>query len=203
MGCAAPNPLHWEDLRNKAAEEVLTRGGVKPVSEGSGYEVEFLDAVYRVDPVEEVISEIRPDPRRVLTEEFQILLIRYLVAPFGGPPDGIDISEKDLPGGVTFFQGPHALYVGPIVKRYGGDPAAFESRSRRLGSEPAAYGDCAVRFFPFPQIPVTYVLWKEDEEFPASVSVLFDASVERWFELDMVFTLVWVLTERICEERHG
>jgi hypothetical protein len=54
-------------------------------------------------------------------------------------------------------------------------------------------------FSPFPQIPVTYVLWTADDEFPASVSVLFDSSITRWFELDMIFTLVWVLTERIVE----
>ena len=56
-----------------------------------------------------------------------------------------------------------------------------------------------MRFLPFPLMPVTYVLWKEDEEFPASVSVLFDKSITRWFELDMIFTLVLVLTERIVE----
>jgi len=203
MSCASPNHLHWEDLRSKPAEEVLARGGVKPASEGFGYKVEFLDAVYQVDPIAQRIWELGPDPQRVLTEEFQILLIRYLVAPLGGPLEGKAISEKDLPGGVTFFQGPHALYVKPIAKRYGAAPQAFEARGRELSAEPVDHGDKAMRFFPFPQIPVTYVLWKEDEEFPASVSILLDSSIERWFELDMVFTLVWVLTDRICERRDG
>ncbi|MEW6530951.1 MAG: DUF3786 domain-containing protein [Thermodesulfobacteriota bacterium] len=199
MSCAAPNQMHWDDLAARSRDEILGREGVKEATPGSGYEVAFLDALYRVDPIAQQIVEISPKPDRPLTEEFQILIIRYLVAPNGGPVDHVDASEKDFPGGVTFFQGPHALHVRPIVRRYGQDPDAFVARGRQLGGLPVAYGDKAMRFEPFPQIPVTYVLWKADDEFPASVSVLFDKSIARWFELDMIFTLVWVLTERILE----
>jgi hypothetical protein len=201
MSCASPNPLHWEDLRNRSLVEILRRDAVKLAAGRDGYEVGFLNALYHVDPVGERIVEISPNPARVLTEEFQILLIRYLVASYGGPLDGREISEKDLPGGVLFFQGPHALHLPPIAKLYGRSPEAFEARGLELDATPVAYGDKAMRFQPFPLIPVTYVLWKEDEEFPASVSALFDASIVRWFELDMVFTLVMVLTERIVEGR--
>lgn len=199
MGCAAPNPMHWEDLRNHPPEEVLSRGGVKLAEDGAGYEVSFLNARYAVDPYGCSIREIEPNPERPLSEEFQILLIRYLVAPNGGSIDGKEISEKDLPGGVTFFQGPHTLYVKPIVEKFGASPDAFEARGREVGGVRIGHGDCGMRFLPFPEIPVTYVLWAEDDEFPASVSVLFDSSIGRWFELDMVFTLVWVLTERVRE----
>jgi hypothetical protein len=199
MGCAAPHPFHWEDLRSRSTEQILHRDGVRVAADGKGYEVDFLNSVYLVDPVAERIVELSPDPARELPEEFQILLIRYLVAENGGPVEGKEVSEKDFPGGVTFFQGPHTLNVAPIVKLYGHDPDAFESRARELAAVPVPHGDKAMRFLPFPLIPVTYVLWKADEEFPASVSVLFDKSIARWFELDMIFTLVLVLTERIVE----
>jgi len=199
MGCAAPNPLHWEDLRSRSSEQILRHDGVKRSPETRGYAVSFLNAAYLVDPDSERITELNPDPDRELTEEFQILLIRYLVSEYGGPIDGKNVSEKDFPGGVTFFQGPHALHTPPIAKIYGRDPEAFQTRCRELGATPVPYGDKAMRFLPFPQIPVTYVLWKEDEEFPASASVIFDTSITRWFQLDMIFTLVMVLTARIIE----
>lgn len=199
MGCAAPHPFHWDDLRKCTKDEVLAREGVKLSNNGNGYEITFLNAVYEVDPMAERITEISPDPTRELTEMFQILLIQYLVAPIGGPVDGKEVSEKDCPGGVTFFQGPHALYLKPITRLYGRNPEAFETRGRELNAVPVPHGDAAMRFSPFPQIPVTYVLWAADDEFPASVSVLFDRSISRWFELDMIFSLVWVLTERIVE----
>jgi hypothetical protein len=199
MGCAAPNPMHWEDLRSRSVNDVLNREGATLAPDGQAYEVSFLNAKYLVDAIKETIIELTPNPDRCLSEMFQILLIRYLVAPNGGPIDGKDVSEKDFQGGVTFFQGPHALYVAPIVKLYGDDPDAFEARGGELGGVPFDFGDKAMRFFPFPEMPVTYVLWKADDEFPASASVMFDGSLSRWFELDMIFSLVWVLTERIVE----
>lgn len=202
MSCAAPNPLHWEDLRNKPCDEILRKPGVSVLPEGNGYELKFLNAVYSINVVSERIKQVLPSFSRDLGEEFQILLIRYLVSNYNGPMDGKEVSEKDFPGGTTFFQGPHSLHVEPIIKLYGNNPNAFEKRALDLGAVPAAYGDKAMRFYAFPLIPVTYVLWREDEEFPASVTLLFDSSISRWFELDMIFTLVLVLTEKIVEAPH-
>ncbi len=198
MGCASPNPYHWEDLAGRPVDKVCGQPGVSLAQDGHSYDVQFLNSVYRVDPVKRQIVEISPNPMRLLTEEFQILLIRYLVAPNGGVVTGTEISEKDLQGGVTFFQGPHALHVEPIVRLYGSDPEAFEKRAGELGAIQSTHGDKGMTFSTFPQIPVTYVLWKEDEDFPASVSILFDRSIERWFSLDMIFMVVMVLTERIA-----
>ena len=201
MACAAPRPFHWEDLRSRTPEQILAHAGVSPYQGGSGYHLQFLNAVYHIDPEAERITEVSPFPSRQLSDIFQILLIRYLISEDGGRQDGKEVSEKDFPGGLTFFQGPHALQVDPIARSYGKRPDAFERRSLELGAVPSPHGDKAMRFYPFPQIPVTYVLWLEDDDFPASVTVLFDRSITRWFELDMIFSLVWVLTERIMESQ--
>jgi hypothetical protein len=187
------------DLRDRDEAEILKHEGVSRSADGLGYELSFLNARYLIDAVNERMVELEPMPERILTEEFQILLIRYLVSPYGGPLDDKEASEKDFAGGVTFFQGPHALHTAVLAKLYGNDPDAFEQRCRELGAVPAAFGDKAMRFSPLPLIPVTYVLWKQDDEFPASVSVMFDSSIARWFELDMIFMVVWVVTERIIE----
>jgi hypothetical protein len=199
MSCAAPNPLHWEDLRNRPESLILSRLGAKGGQEKGQYVVSFLTGSYLVDSIGERIIELSPRPNSALSEEFQILLLRYLCSPGGASPTGREISEKDLPGGVTFFQGPHALYTAPIAERYGAAPAAFETDSIKFGAVHSPHGDKAMRFLPFPEIPVTYVLWREDDEFPASVSVLFDESIVSWFELDMVFALVLVLTRHIAQ----
>jgi hypothetical protein len=200
MGCAKPNPLHWEDLRNQQASEILAKPGLTGFSDGHSFEVAFLNATYLVDPVSEHIAELKPMPERPLSQEFQILLIRYLTAPNGGPLLQELVSEKDFPGGVTFFQGPHAMPVEPIIDLYGNKPLLFLERGRELGAFEEPYGDAALRFSPFPSIPVTYILWRADDEFSASVKILFDKSITNWFELDMIFALVLVLTGRIVEK---
>jgi Domain of unknown function (DUF3786) len=200
MGCAKPTPFHWEDLRNRPREAVLAHEGVKALENGDGYELTFLDSVYRMDVKRETIRELSPRPDRGLSEQFQILLVRYLIRDHGGPVTGTDITEKDLTGGVTFFQGPHTLHVEPIVKCFGTNPEGFKELGHKLGAVPVENGDAGMKFFPFPAIPVTYVLWAEDSEFPASMTVLFDKSIERWFSLDEVFMLVYTLTDRIVED---
>ena len=85
MACAAPNSMHWQDLRARSRGEILNQPGVRATSDGQSYEVGFLDSLYLVDPTAERIAEISPNTDRMLSQEFQILLIRYLVAGNGGP----------------------------------------------------------------------------------------------------------------------
>ncbi len=197
MGCAQPHPFHWEDLRSRSPSEILTLPGVSVSGGQNLYRVGFLNATYLVDPHRECIREITPWPDRSLTQEFQILLIRYLLAPHGGNLTGHLVSEKDFPGGSTFFQGPHSMPVEPIIRCYGKQPQSFLARGRELGADVSNLGDFSLTFYPFPLIPVTYVFWEGDEEFSPTVTCLFDRSIARWFEFDMIFTLVHVLTDRI------
>lgn len=206
MSCAAPHALHWQSVRETPAERIARQPGVSALGAGAerdAWEACFLERRYRVDPEAMTVIEVAPTPGRIPAPDFQILLIRYLLSPGFGPICGEPMSEKDLPGGVTFFRGPHALQVGPILERYGEDPAGFLARGQALGGEPTAEADAAVRLLPFPDIPVTFLLWERDEEFPASLSVLFDRSISRWFELDMIFLLVGVLARRFARPSQG
>ncbi len=198
MGCAAPNPLHWRDLRERPAAEVLAKPTVCQVD--GAYELPFLDGTFRIDPGAERVDEIAPQPGRPLSQEFQILLIRYLSTPMPGGLSGIQVTEKELPGGATFFRGPHALPVQAVEARFGQDPQAFLERGQQLGGVPVEQGDAALMFKPFRETPVTLVLWQTDEEFPAQVTAAFDRSICRWFELDMVFLLVRQLAVRLCQD---
>ncbi|MFC1482374.1 DUF3786 domain-containing protein [Myxococcota bacterium] len=200
MGCAAPHAMHWHDLRAEPRERLLEQPGVVSGADGCGLEVPFLDARYRVDPEAEEVVELAPVAGDVPHESFQILLIRYLLAPRGGPVLHDEVSEKELPGGATFFRGPHAIPVADVARKFGLTPDAFRDRGLSLGATPVDHGDCGLRFLPFPEIPVTYVLWRADSEFPASVSILLDRSVTRWFSLDMVFLLVRAITERLVRQ---
>ena len=198
MGCAKPHATHWQDLRSRPAQLLRGQPGVTGVAGNSSFELTFLTDRYRVDLDAERIDALGPDPEPILSDAFQILLLNYLLAPHGGPLTGEAISEKELPGGATFFRGPHALPVADVVARFGTDPAGFEARARTLGGEPMDHGDRALRFHPFPLVPVTYILWQADEEFGASMSALFDRSICRWFTLDTIFIMAAELSRRLA-----
>ena len=86
-----------------------------------------------------------------------------------------------------------------MAELHGADLDALMKRSLELGGAPVSYGDLRMKFHPFLEIPVTYIVWKADEKFPASVSVLFDKSITRWFTLDMFFMTVLLLIARLIE----
>jgi hypothetical protein len=56
--------------------------------------------------------------------------------------------------------------------------------------------DAAVRLKPFPRLHLYYLLWEEDEEFPARMNVLFERSIENVLAADAI----WALVNRVSAE---
>ena len=65
---------------------------------------------------------------------------------------------------------------------------------------PAASGTELVAGEPvLPRVPVVMVLWERDEEYPARLSVLFDASIAQHLPLDAIYALVTVICRRMAD----
>ncbi|RPJ00971.1 MAG: DUF3786 domain-containing protein, partial [Deltaproteobacteria bacterium] len=61
---------------------------------------------------------------------------------------------------------PHHLPVEEMESLYGRDPEAFLKAGKGLGGSEVLYGDKGFALEVFSKIPLAYVLWKGDEEFP-------------------------------------
>lgn len=132
-----------------------------------------------------------------LTPFFRLMVLVYLTEARDVLPRHTWVSEKDLKGGSTFFRGPHSLQVREIEGRYGKDPDAFLEAGKRLGGSQVLYGDKGFALDVFPRVPMAYVLWKGDEEFPPKVGVLFDSTVESHLPLDIIWCMVAETTRRL------
>jgi hypothetical protein len=99
------------------------------------------------------------------------------------------VSTKDFKE-AHFFQGPHALQIEPLLKRYGHDIGGFKQAAETLEGIPLDMADAAYRLLPFPRVPLYFLLWLADEEFDARISVLFDRSIEEVFSADAIWGLV-------------
>jgi hypothetical protein len=51
-------------------------------------------------------------------------------------------------------------------------------------------GDAAFRLNPFPRIPIYYLLWLGNREFPPRISILLDRSIERVLSSPSIWSLV-------------
>jgi hypothetical protein len=187
----------WKTLAAQPAEEVGRRSRSEP--RDGGYSLSFLERTYLVHPPSGRIAGPRQD-RLLEDPEFELLLLTYLTQCQELPLEERWISEKDLPGGSTFFRGPHALPVLPLLGRFAGDLPAFRRAGLSLGGRSLQFGDLSFSFSTMPRIPSACVLWREDDEFPARFTMMFDRSLALQLPLDVVLALVHCLGVRLLEE---
>ena len=58
-------------------------------------------------------------------------------------------------------------------------------------------GDASFILPAMPRIPLQYILWEGDDEFPPSVQLLFDSSVDRYLPLEDIVVLGQITTGRL------
>ena len=119
----------------------------------------------------------------------ELLVLVYLMGVAPNPLSGDMISIQELKD-AQFFQGPHALRTEPVLRCYGKDLQGFALAAERLGGSPRALADAAYAFFPFPKIPLYYLLWQGDDEFGAHLSILFDRTIEMHLAADAIWGTV-------------
>jgi len=200
------NPTHalyWEALNKSIPDEVCRRTEALCGEFEGAYMLPILNQRYGIFPGEQKILVRRGNvfEEESLRDNFYLMVLLYLLSAKEGAPRGIWISEKELKGGTTFFRGPHALPVGDIQRTFGKDGEGFIRAGIRLGGVGIPFGDKALALKVFPKVPLAYVLWQEDLEFQARVTVLFDATIQRHFSLDGVWCLVAEVSQRLLEVR--
>jgi Domain of unknown function (DUF3786) len=98
-----------------------------------------------------------------------------------------------------FFQGPHELNVGGVLRRFGRDLEGFRRAGEFLGGKSQSLADAAYRIPSFPKVPLYYLLWAGDEEFEPRISVLFDRSIESHLSADAIWGLVALVSDALLK----
>lgn len=197
----ATHALYWENLAQAEPSEVCRRTMAAYSRERKGYILPMLNQKYLILPVEQKILCLRGDvcEEEELRDYFYLMVLLYLLEAKGVETTSTWISEKELKGGTTFFRGPHALRVEELKTAFGKNPEAFGRAGNRLGGVELLFGDKAFSLTVFPKVPLAYVLWKEDEEFPARVTVMFDSTIQNHFSLDGIWCLVAEVSQRLLD----
>jgi len=195
-----PQAHLWETLSTLHPTDVCNRTEALYHPAREGFVLPVYNLRYLVLPKSQKILRIGWDDRPVeeeMSSFFSLMVLVYLTEAKDLKPAHTWVSEKDLKGGSTFFRGPHSLQVRELEERYSRNPDAFLAVGRSLGGTQILYGDKAFALEVFPKIPMAYILWRGDEEFAARVGVLFDATVEAHFPLDIIWCMVSETTRRL------
>lgn len=127
----------------------------------------------------------------------QIVLLHYLAQTTPAAPEGGLISFKELPGG-NIYVGPFTnRAIRPLLKYFGAQPEQLLAAGEKLGGKPAGVGGFSVTVPALPKIPVTFVVWPGDEEFPPSGNVLFDSSAAKHLPTEDYVVLCGLVLDRL------
>lgn len=170
----------------------------EPLGPATGrFLVPFLGTIYYVCWPE---GTVRPAPGQAEADVTTcLLLLHYLHTADGQPMADRWIAFRNLPGGLGYeaaFQGRANLR---LARAFGSDKAAFEAAARALGGERLSFGDASFMFRLLPRVWLATVLYLADDEFPASVNVLFDGSASHYLPTEDLAVLGGLLAGRLIK----
>jgi hypothetical protein len=194
--------FHWDRLSALHPTDVCNRTEAIYHPTREGFLLPVYNLRYLILPKEKKILRVERNDKPVeetLHPYFYLMVLVYLTEAKDIKPAHTWISEKDLKGGSTFFRGPHHLEVEELTSLSGKDPDAFLKVGKRLGGSEILYGDKGFALEVFPKVPLAYILWKGDAEFPPKISVLFDSTIEFHLPLDIIWCMVAETSRRLAE----
>jgi hypothetical protein len=188
LACSSIKGMNLEERAKKAgADYQKGKGGEKITLHffSEAYHIQFPQIGFH-SPSKKVVSLVT-----------RILLLHYLIHADGNPLLGKWVAYKDIPGGLLYASVFARRVTEPLQRKFGKSAKSFEETGIILGGEPVTVGDASFILHAFPYVPLQYVLWEADEEFPPSVQLLFDASVDHYLTLEDIVVLGQVTTGRL------
>jgi len=187
---------YWQKLQALDLRELCPRAGVMSDGEGRLLVTAFNEDI-RVDLKAQTVQKGGPGLWRQIVDPFlELMLLVYLLNVTDRPFANEMVGALDLKDS-QFFQGPHELKTDKLIAKFERNPAQLLEAGTQLGGSSQQLADAAICVRPFPKIPVYYLLWQADEEFPAKMSILFDRSIDTHLPADAIWGIVSVTTDKL------
>lgn len=201
---------NYEIAYNKAAK-TLSELDAASVKEKSGCKVVELDAVkhFSLSFIDDVLLVAHPvisvryrDKDGEVPLWLKILSLHYLIYAKGARPAQDQITFKQLEGGLGYYPAFQGRTIEPLIDVFGNDLERFMDIALDLGGKRDSFGDFAVTFAAFPNIEVTFILWKGDDEFPAEGNVVFDSSIASYLTTEDIAVLCNMIAVMIIKKSY-
>jgi len=165
-----------------AAQSMAQNSACLFTPEQSRFVIPFLGQNYFVSYPEGLVTRQATGEEAPLATA--ILLLHYLARASGVPLASSWISYKELQGGAVYIDPFTKRAVLPFVKNFGGRPQEFARAAGLLGGQKTEHGHLSYRIPALPSVPLLYILWEGDEEFPPSATILFDRQANEYLHTE-------------------
>ena len=188
LACASIKEMNFEERAKKAGAD-YQKG-----EDGEKILIHFLSEPYHIQFPQ---IAFHSPYKKTISLVTRILLLHYLIHADGNRLTGKWVTYQDIPGGLL-YSGVFARRVTePLQRKFGRSAKLFKEVGLKSSGELLDIGDASFILQAFPNVPLQYVLWVGDEEFPPSVQLLFDASVGHYLSLEDIVVLGQVTTGRL------
>ncbi len=209
-----PNQKNYEygyDQAYKIACEQLTKiDDIEPqcLKSGARYQeidsqkvisIKYLNQSYQITLHDIEISLMDSEEKVPIRDK--ILILHYLTRAKGTPMANKVIVYKELPEGTNYFPTFSKRAIKPLLDRFGKEPERLIDAAGKLGGHKEDYGDVAVTINAFSYVSITLVLWRGDDEFPPSGSIMFDATISDYLSTEDITVLCETITWRLIKGR--
>jgi len=187
---------YWDELATRDIPGLCGLTLAEPHPEG-GLVFPSLNRLIWLDTGARRLAALRQDRWEAVDDpRLEVLALLYFTRVQAMHPVGRDIvGIKDLKE-AHYFKDQHALDLGPLLECFGEDLEGFRRAAENLRGRPQDMADMAYMLLPFPRVPVYFLLWRGDEEFPPQASVLLDRPIEACFQA----SAIWLLVKLVAQE---
>jgi hypothetical protein len=130
----------------------------------------------------------------------KIIILHYINTANGSLPGIEKISYGDIPGLAGYLPVFEQRVARPLVAAFGFDKFVFLETGIAMGGIKEDYGDASFTLYALPRVPITFILWEGDEEFPPSMKMLFDPSITGYLPLEDITVISKLASTRIVKE---
>jgi hypothetical protein len=193
--------IYFQELAEQNPKDVCRRTLCKYDDKNKFYTLSVWGDEYAVYPHEFKIDRITNNFQSP-HDLFYLFIIYYLLKSKEIEISNEWISEKDIPGGVTFFRGPHKIPTHLISNRYSNNIKEFRKRCEQLHGIPLYMADGAYSFKITSHISVAVLYWAGDDDFPPESKILYDKTITEHLASDILFALAVEICKKIGSQ-HG
>ena len=201
----------YEQAYHMAAEELVATEDVPAQCLRSGAEyhksnsreaiiIKYLNQSYLITfPHVEVTAVDNSDAVPI---KDKLLILHYINTARGTPPADA-ITFRDLPEGAVYFPTFSRRTIIPLVNHFGKSPELLLRAGTTLGGYQVDQGDVGIKIIAFPRVPVTVIIWKGDEELPATGNILFNANIVDYLPIEDIIVLSETITWKLIRSTGG
>lgn len=129
----------------------------------------------------------------------KIIMLHYINLASGRSLSNELIPYEDIPGCRHYKPVFEKRVIKPLMTAFGTNRDAFREAGEVLMGIKQDFGDASFTINPLPMVPMTFILWEADEEFPPSVRILFDTSITSYLPLEDITVVSKLASSRIIK----